>query len=758
VRLGGTVNTMVPAVSQSEIDLRADFSTAIDLGLIGEQNDLRLRLARGTNNVWVVLEFGRVERLAIRVGVNSGAIARVEHFIAPDGAIEIEFMSAIGAMRSRVDLIDSTTVHCTTSVFLAEELRTDASDRDVLMLAGDGTVHTSQRGLRSGIVFASARGDAPLSLFYFQNFSGLTDYFTETKRTPADTVGGTWPLLGYAAPAGDDCFLPAGREFVVSDAFITLSQDAPTSEEALAALYLDMFARTYLALERPEAAYHPWPDRAAETFRDLTTSPLCTYNRQGRQYLMPYVADETKPPESMVQFTVAVNLGEYDRWRGAASRLQPCLRSGVASFFNDEVGSIVRWLPGESFDDAQADDNMSHEAMDSWYLHHSLFNAYRFGREGDADAKRFFERSLPYLMRVAHRFNYRWPIFFHLKTLDIIRAEAAPGEGGETDVAGIYALVMIHAYEMFGAPEYLQEAEIAASHLHGFGFSLAYQLNTTGFAAEGALRLWKVTGKKRYLHLAELCLANLFDNMWLWQCPYEHARNYRTFFGLFPLRDAPYLAPYEELEAHAKFHEYLELAGDDARPSLRLLIAEYQRYSLDRCWYYYPTSLPADSIADKARNGYVERALAIPLEDLQDGREKSGQVGQEIYGAGLAFVLVARHYQRFAGGKAFVYANYPMYEFTETTSGHATWRAGGDPRCSGELRVFPSEPELGPQSIRVWALGGDGRLPLHGMLSPEGHAVFAFRGGQTLEIECSASGDVSAETVIIGAPEARSIS
>jgi hypothetical protein len=735
------------------VELRTDFADAEDMGVITYAKDLRLRLARGAKNVWIAVDFGGCEIAAIRIGANAGEVSPVRHFSGQDDVVGIEFVSGLGAMRARLEIIGEATIRCTTSLLPSEDTVIRSSARDVLMLVKDGLVLTAQRGLRSGIVFAAKREGIPFSIFYFQNFSALTEYFTETKRTPADTVGGTWPELGYCAPASDDCVLPKGREFVVSDAFVTLSQSAPSADEAIGALYLDLFAETYLAMARPGAAYHPWHERAAETFRDLASSPLCSYTRRNRQYLMPYVADETKPPESMVQFTVAVNLREYDAWRGAPSKLERTLRESAPGFFDEEVGSIVRWLPGEPFDNTQAEDNMSHEAMDSWYLHHSLFNTFRFAREGDADAKRLFERSLPYVVRVARRFNYRWPIFFNLKTLDIIRAEAKPGEGGETDVAGIYALVMIHAYEMFGNAEYLQEAEIAANYLHGFGFNLAYQMNTTGFAAEAALRMWKATKKKRYLGLAELCLANLFDNMWLWECPYEHATHYRTFFGLFPLRDAPYLAPYEELEAHAKFHDYLMLAGDDARPSLRLLIAEFQKFSLDRCWYYFPSSLPVDGIAEKTKNGRVERALAIPLEDLQDGRETSGQVGQEIYGVGLAFVLTSRHYQRFAGGTAFAYGSYPMYDFFETTSGYATWRAGGDPRCGGELRIFLTDPEVGAKTVRVFTQVGAVRVPLSGLVSAEGHAVFSHRGGQTLEIECIGEGDaMSPKDIQIGSP------
>lgn len=125
-------------------------------------------------------------------------------------------------------------------------------------------------------------------------------------------------------------------------------------------------------------------------------------------------------------------------------------------------------------------------------------------------------------------------------------------------------------------------------------------------------------------------MANLFDNMWLWTCGYGHRSDYRTYFGLFPLCDAPYIAPYEELETHAKFHDFLTIGGDDIRPSLRLLIAEFQRNCLVRAWSYYPDCLAPSIVAHKAKNGNVVRSLAVPLEDLRDGLATSGQVGQEI--------------------------------------------------------------------------------------------------------------------------------
>src|SRR5581483_3391252 len=180
------------------------------------------------------------------------------------------------------------------------------------------------------------------------------------------------------------------------------------------------------------------------------------------------------------------------------------------------------------------------------------------------------------------------------------------------DVCGLYANVMIQAHEIFGDQWYLEEAMAAAQRLRGLGFNISYQLNTTGFAAEAMLRLYLLTDDEQYLGLSYLCLANVLDNSWLWNGRYGNAKSYPTFFGIFPLPDAPYLAAYEELENTAKFREYLRLANDRVRPSVRLLLAEYCRYVLDRAWYYFPKHLPPEALAEHAQNGRLSRELAVP--------------------------------------------------------------------------------------------------------------------------------------------------
>lgn len=746
--------TREPSVGQSAFALDVtELRSAEEVAVDETPSGLSVRVRRGRGNLWLIVACGGRDAAVMRAG-HPGAELRPEVSCTRHGdELVFEFASALGAWRAKISFPsdEGRTVRCTTSLLPAEDLSIPFWPRDLYVLdAPDGTVHTSQRGLRSGIVFASSEHPEPQTLFYFQDFSSSSDFFSVTKRSPSGCVGGSWPELGYAVPAGEDCVLPRSREFVVSDAYLTVVLDAPRSEGEVAATYLDLFAETYAALPRPPVAYHDWPGRAARALHDLSTSPACTSVLNGRRYLNPYVADQTKPPESMVQLTLAVNTAEYDRWRGQESGLATMLRNTAPSFFDEEIGSIVRWLPGALFASSQSEENMNHDAMDSWYLHHALFNLLRLASEGDVQARALLERSLPFAVRVAHRFDYTWPVFFSLHTLDVIRAEAEPGKGGEHDVGGLFALVMLHAHELFGDAEYLEEAQRAAERLRGLGFRLGYQMNTTGFAAEAAMRLWKKTRQRAYLELSEICIANLFDNMWVWQSRYGHASAYATYFGLFPLPEAPYLAAYEELEAQAKFHDYLAIAADDLRPSLRFLLAEFQKYSIHRAWFYYPDALPRDAVADKPRNGRVESALSVPLEDLRDGWEQSGQVGQEIYGAGLPFVYTSRHYKAWPAHGCLLFCDYPMYDFEED-SRSCTWRAGGDARGSGELRVIPVDTEMNPVCVEVMTRAGKVDVPLHGAITPEGHALFPIRGGQMLMIRFGdLTDDIAPAAVEIG--------
>ena len=68
-----------------------------------------------------------------------------------------------------------------------------------------------------------------------------------------------------------------------------------------------------------------------------------------------------------------------------------------------------------------------------------------------------------------------------METLEVVKAETQPGKGDKKDVAGLYTLIMSHAWQLTKENKYLLEAKKAAKTLQGKGFELFYQANNTAF-------------------------------------------------------------------------------------------------------------------------------------------------------------------------------------------------------------------------------------------------------------------------------------
>jgi hypothetical protein len=182
-------------------------------------------------------------------------------------------------------------------------------------------------------------------------------------------------------------------------------------------------------------------------------------------------------------------------------------------------------------------------------------------------------------------------------------------------------------------------------------------------------------------------LAGFFHNCEIWDSQIEHARHFSNFFGVTCLHDAPYMAAYECFESFAAFDEYLQIVGDNLPGHVRMLCTEFRKYSLDRGWYFYPDALPPDAVAtDKIRNGHIDRKLSFPLEDLYGDGQPAGQVGQEIYGCGGAFVFAARSFHKPAGAPFFVFSDYPCV-MAPGDGGGIVLKFQGPPGFVGRLRL-----------------------------------------------------------------------
>lgn len=578
--------------------------------------------------------------------------------------------------------------------------------RDIIVPGKDGKpentagkVLVSQVGTRSGQLYFHLTRPKAGAILYLQNLTALADYCEQTESSAGDVVGGEWPELGFALPPtlkGKP--LEGGKAVIISDAFVAFDNNVPVDEPAMVRQYLHMLSELYLQLPKPDTTYKEWPDILDKGLKDLIDSPGCWSQVQGDHYFNAYVSDYDTPPEVMVQAAVLLPLVDYTEWRGIKLEIIDKIIEGLPAFYDEKFKTIMRWHPAMVEEMEAKEEQMKPLNMDSWYLHHPLLNLSRMALKGDKTCKKLFLDSLEYCMKVAHHFDYEWPVFYKMDTLEVTKAETQPGKGGEKDVPGSYAHVMLQAWDLTGDKRYLAEAEKSAQKLAGLGFELFYQANNTAFSAGALLRLYKITKKEIYKDLSYLCLANVFKNVRLWDCKYGYGKNFPSFFTLFPLSDAPYAAVYEEQEAFCAFHDYLRQAdGEDIFPPVRLLLAEYIRYLVDRAVYYYPPMLPKEMLQEKPKTGEVDHNLWIALEDLHDGWEKSGQVGQEVYGAGNSFGILPRHYLRLKGEDFMVYTDYPTHNFIRQKNSPVSFKLLGDGRLTCRMLIVKTSKKKLPE-------------------------------------------------------------
>jgi hypothetical protein len=119
-----------------------------------------------------------------------------------------------------------------------------------------------------------------------------------------------------------------------------------------------------------------------------------------------------------------------------------------------------------------------------------------------------------------------------------------------------------------------------------------------------------------------------------------------------------------------------------------MLVSEYCKYALSRAWYYYPDALPPEAISDEQRetNGYVDPKLSFPLEDLYPDGQQAGQVGQEVYGAGAAFIFASRAFHNVEGAPFRLFCDYPVRGIERTGDRALTITLDGAEACVANLR------------------------------------------------------------------------
>ena len=617
------------------------------------------------DSLWIVALMPK-GKIAFRAAFAMNSCFEITNIFDDEDRIVIILNSRLGSYEVSVNF-PNTILHYTTTFTANTPLMIPFSPRDIIPLTQNGSVenttgkiHMEQFGSRSGLLFASITKPQTGSLFYFQNLTSLSDYCDATKTESKNTVGGSWPEIGFELPRTDKLPLPKGKAFTISDTYVIIDSEIFEETTTICEHFLNYLVQIYKVLEQPRIEYHNWPEIAQKVVTDLTTNKGAWTQKNSNSYLSAYLCDYETPPESMVQLAVLTPFKEYEKWIAEKQQICDDLIKGLPSFYDPKINCINRWLPSMVDKLDGAEEQKKEMVMDSWYLHHPLMNLARLALTGDKTAEKLVLDSVEYVIKVAHHFKYTWPVFYNMETLEIIKKETAPGAGGENDVPGSYAHLMLLLFKLTNEKRYLNEAEKAAKKLEDLGLNILYQANNTAFTAGALLQLYKITHKKLYLDLSYICLTGLFKNIQLYDCRYGFGKNYSNFFSIFPLNDAPYTAAYEELEVYAALSEYMIQARHvEILPAIKTLLPEFIKYAVGRIAYYYPAMLPKEMLSKEVKTGEIQQDLWIPLEDLYNGWQQSGQVGQEVYGAGMPFGLVPRQYIK-VDNDFLVFIDYPI--------------------------------------------------------------------------------------------------
>jgi len=693
------------------------------------------------DSLWITATWPKGGKLAFRAAFAPDGELKVDRQKENEHGIDFWLSAIPGEIKVSITLSgeECPVLRYTTSLNPRTDMLIPFWPRDMVVAGRDGKpenttgkIHASQVGTRSGFIYMSMTRPKAGSVLYIQNLTALADYCQQTETSCADVVGGQWPELGFALPVTKEKPLQAGKDVIIGDAFVAFDMEVPGDEPGMIKQYLNRLTDIYLLMPRPETVYQNWPDILEKGLKDMLDNAASWSRVHGNDYLNAYVCDYATPPEIMVQLAVLLPLQDFAEWSGREMPVMQKILEGLKPFYNEKLKTIMRWLPAAEDKLEGEEEQKKPMVMDSWYLHHPLLNLSRLAMKGNKDAEKLFMDSLDFAIKVAHHFNYDWPVFYKMDTLEVVKAETNPGKGGEKDVPGLYAHVMLQAYELTGRKRYLREAEKAAKRLKGLGFDLFYQANNTSFSAGAMLRLWKITKNKLYLEMSYLCIANVLKNVRLWDCNYGYGRNFPSFFALFPLNDAPYTAVYEEQEVFCALHDYLRHAeGEEILPSVSLLAAEYIRYLVNRAVYYYPPMLPKEMLSDEVKIGELDPALWIALEDMHDGWEKCGSVGQEVYGAGNAFGILPRHYLRVPGEEFLIYIDYPTTDFTARKGRPISFTIKGDNRINCRMMIV----QQGQKKLPAFKVTLQDKKEIEGKPVKGGHLEYTVSGDQQVKIK-----------------------
>jgi hypothetical protein len=521
------------------------------------------------------------------------------------------------------------------------------------------------------------------TLFYWVDLTALNAFMTAARFSPVATPVRQGQRLGHNFSRQDLRKQPQGEAVTLYDSYLYLSPGRPADEDEMFTRYLHNLGDIYDLIAVPEDPLPPWftePDWDGtgipvgihtETIQEFN-NPEHWVSHEEKRYLRAYVSDTRETAEAITQLDVFSALARWKTRFGQAPVYYQELRDAIPDFFNPEFG------PAGMFQNSGPLSLTGSQGRgDTWYeLGHALKSAeLALWDPADEQMRDLALRSGDTWMAFGQAVDYRFPKFYSFDTWQ--------GTGQEPDAAGGYAYFMLLLHDMTGEQKYVDEARHALQALHGYGFQMAYETHMTAMTAAAAARLYQIDLDPLYLDVVNQSTANILRLSWLWESDYgflveefdgneqeglpsiaTDVRN-RTFFGLNPTQNSAAITPKEQYEAWIYITETLQRLHGQLDPTVEKLLSEFSKHTLQTIPRSLPPFLPPGSATEFPAAyetvAHNDLSIFIPLEDLRDGWEVDGAIGQEIYGAGMAPALAALSLVELAPGLV-VYSGYPLVD------------------------------------------------------------------------------------------------
>jgi len=517
------------------------------------------------------------------------------------------------------------------------------------------------------------------TLFYWVDLTALNSFMEAAHYTPSATPRRIKQRLGHSFSRNDLSQQPEGVVTVVYDSYLYLTPGQPVDEDAMFSRYLHNLGDIYDLIAKPDDPLPAWFDVTQwdgqgvpegihlGTIHDLADEQnWVTLN--GKRYLRAYVSDTRQSAEAISQLDVYSALARYQQRFGETPDYFDELRATIPDFFNPDFGPAGMFQNSGPLVVTGAQ-----ERGDAWYeLGHALKVAeLALWYPDDIELRDLAICSGDSWIDFAHTVDYRFPKFYSFETWQ--------GMGQQPDTGGGFAYFMLLLHELTGKEPYVDEARHALQSLDGYGFRLSYETHMTAITAAAAARFYQIEPDPLYLDVINRAVANLMRLSWIWESDYgslkedadelpgspewwQGAVRQRTFFGLNPTQQSAVITAKEQYEAWIYLIETLQRVHGELDPTTEKLIAEFTKHTLLTIPRSLPVFLPPESVTTypSAYETVSENdlSLMIPLEDLRDGWDISGVIGQEIYGAGMAPAMAALALVEIAPGIT-VYSGYP---------------------------------------------------------------------------------------------------